>query len=48
MVAAALALVLVGIVLLFFVPILGFVAGAAGLVLFVVWLVGAGRRATNP
>ena len=48
MIGLALALLVVGVIMLFFVPPLGFVAGAVGLVLLVLFLVGFTRRATNP
>jgi hypothetical protein len=44
--AAAVALIIVGIVLGIFFPVM-FVATAAGIVLLVVFLVGAGRRAAT-
>ena len=48
MLAVALALVVLGIVMLFVIPWVGVPAGIIGLALFIVWLVGAGRRATGP
>ena len=46
MLAAAVALIVVGIVIGIFFPVM-FVATAAGIVLLIVFLVGAGRRATT-
>lgn len=48
MIAVAVAAVVIGLVLGFLIPPYGFVAAAVGLVLLVVWLVGAGRRAASP
>jgi hypothetical protein len=45
MIAAAIGLILVGILLTFIAFPFGFIPGAIGLVLLVVYLVGAGRRA---
>lgn len=45
MIGAALALVVLGVVLLFLFPWAGIVVGAAGVVLAVLFLVGFGRRA---
>jgi hypothetical protein len=47
MIAALIALVLIGIVLGFFVPPFGFIAAAVGLVLLVVFLAGWGRTAAR-
>jgi hypothetical protein len=47
MIGAALALVVLGIVLLFLFPWAGIVVGIAGLVLFVIFLLGFGRRAAT-
>lgn len=44
MLGAALALVVVGIIFLFVIPWVGIVAGAVGLLLLIVYLVGAARR----
>jgi hypothetical protein len=46
--AVGLALIVIGIVFLFVIPWVGIPAGIVGLALLVVWLVGAGRRATGP
>jgi hypothetical protein len=46
-IAAAIALILIGIVLGFFVPPFGFVPAAVGLVLFVAFLAGWGRTAAR-
>ena len=49
MIAVAIAVVLAGIVLGIFIPPFGFVAAGVGLVLLVLWLLGAGRWAqTRP
>ena len=48
MLAIALFLVVAGIALLFLIPWVGIPAGIVGVALFVVWLVGATRRATGP
>jgi hypothetical protein len=45
MIGAALALVVLGVVLLFLFPWAGLVVGAAGVLLVVLFLVGFGRRA---
>ncbi len=47
MFAAALALVVIGLVLGFLVPPFGFVVAAVGLVLLVLYLFGVGRAATR-
>ena len=47
MVAAFIALIIIGIVLGFFVPPFGFVPAAVGLVLLVVFLAGWGRTAAR-
>jgi NADH:ubiquinone oxidoreductase subunit 3 (subunit A) len=47
MIGAALALVILGIVLLFLFPWAGIVIGAAGFVLAVLFLLGFGRRAAT-
>ena len=44
MIAAALALIALGIVFLFFLPWVGIPVGIVGLVLFVAYLAGVGRR----
>jgi hypothetical protein len=44
MIAAALALILIGVIFLFIVPWVGIAAGAVGVVLFALFLVGLGRR----
>jgi hypothetical protein len=46
-IAAIIALVLIGIVLGFFVPPFGFIPAAVGLVLFVAFLAGWGRTAVR-
>jgi hypothetical protein len=47
MIAAAIALLLIGILLGFFVPPFGFIPAAVGLVLLVAFLVGWGRTAAR-
>jgi Flp pilus assembly protein TadB len=47
MIGAAIALILVGVVFLFFVPWVGIPVGVVGLVLLVLYLVGFGRRAAR-
>ena len=47
MIGAALALIAVGIVMLFFLPWVGIPVGIVGLVLFVAYLAGFGRRAAE-
>jgi hypothetical protein len=44
MIAALIAMVVLGVVMLFIVPVVGIVLGAVGLALVVVWLLSAGRR----
>ena len=44
MIGVGVALLVVGIILLFMLPWVGIVLGAVGLVLMVLWLVGVGRR----
>ena len=48
MIAVALAAIFIGLVLGFFIPPYGFIAAGIGLVLFVVWLVGAARKSSTP
>ena len=47
MIAAAIALILIGILLGFFVPPFGFIPAAVGLLLFVAFLAGWGRTAAT-
>ena len=47
MIAAALALIAIGIVFLFFLPVVGIPVGLVGLALFVAYLAGFGRRAAQ-
>jgi NADH:ubiquinone oxidoreductase subunit 3 (subunit A) len=47
MIGAALALVVLGVILLFLFPWAGIVVGAVGLVLVVLFLLGFGRRAAT-
>ncbi len=44
MIGLALALIVVGIVLVFLAPPFGFIVGIVGLILLVVYLIGFGRR----
>jgi hypothetical protein len=43
-VGAALAAIVVGVIFFFVIPLVGFVVGAIGLILLLVYVVGAGRR----
>jgi hypothetical protein len=47
MIGVAFGLLVIGVVLLFFVPWVGLPAGIVGIVLFVLYLFGIGRRATT-
>jgi Flp pilus assembly protein TadB len=47
MIGAGLALIAIGIVMLFFLPWVGIPVGVVGLVLFVAYLAGFGRRAAQ-
>jgi hypothetical protein len=47
MIGVALALIVIGVVFLFFIPWVGIPVGAVGLLLAVLYLVGFGRRAAN-
>jgi len=47
MIGAALALVVIGIIFLFFIPWVGIVVGAVGVVLLALFLLGFGRRAAE-
>jgi Flp pilus assembly protein TadB len=47
MIGLALALVIVGIVLLFFLPWVGIPVGVVGVILLILFLVGFGRRAAS-
>jgi hypothetical protein len=47
MIAAALALIVIGVIMLFLVPWVGIVAGIVGLLLLVGYLAGIGRRAVE-
>jgi hypothetical protein len=47
MIGVALALIAIGIVMLFFLPWVGIPVGIVGLVLFVAYLAGFGRRAAE-
>jgi hypothetical protein len=48
MIGLALAIIIVGIVFGFVIPWVGIIVGLVGLVLFVAFLVGFGRRAAEP
>jgi hypothetical protein len=48
MIGLALAIIIVGIVFGFVIPWVGIVVGLVGLILFFAFLVGFGRRATEP
>jgi hypothetical protein len=48
MIGVALALIIVGVVLLFIIPWVGIAAGIVGLILAILYLVGIGRRAAEP
>ena len=48
MIGVAIALVVLGIVLLFMVPWIGVPLGIVGLILLVLYLAGVGRRAAHP
>jgi hypothetical protein len=45
MIGAALGLVILGVVLLFLIPLAGILVGAAGVLLIALFLIGFGRRA---
>jgi NADH:ubiquinone oxidoreductase subunit 3 (subunit A) len=47
MIAAALALVVIGVIFMFIFPWVGIVTGAVGVVLLVLFLLGVGRRAAE-
>jgi predicted anti-sigma-YlaC factor YlaD len=47
MIGVGLALIVLGVIFLFLVPWVGIVAGALGLVLAFLWIVGFGRRAVS-
>ena len=48
MLPAAIALIVVGLIFLFVIPWVGIPVGAIGLVLLLVYVIGGGRRATEP
>jgi hypothetical protein len=48
MLGVALALIVIGVVLLFIIPWVGLAAGAVGLLLALGYLLGIGRRAVEP
>jgi|SoiMethySBSTD1v2_1073268.scaffolds.fasta_scaffold1284323_2 hypothetical protein len=47
MIGVALALIVIGVIFIFIVPWVGLAAGAVGIVLFVLFLAGVGKRATE-
>jgi hypothetical protein len=48
MIGVALALIVLGVVLLFIVPWVGIAAGIVGLILAILYIAGFGRRAAEP
>ena len=48
MIGVALALIVVGVVLLFIIPWVGIAAGIVGLILAILYVAGIGRRAAEP
>ena len=48
MIGVALALIVVGVVLLFIIPWVGIAAGVVGLILAILYVAGIGRRAAEP
>jgi hypothetical protein len=48
MIGVALALIVLGVVLLFIVPWVGIAAGIVGLILAILYIAGIGRRAAEP
>jgi hypothetical protein len=48
MIGVALALIVIGVVLLFVIPWVGLAAGIVGLILAVLYVAGVGRRAVHP
>jgi hypothetical protein len=48
MIGIALALIVIGVVLLFIIPFVGLATGAVGLVLAILYIAGVGRRASEP
>ena len=48
MIGVALALIVIGVVLLFVIPWVGLAAGIVGLILAVLYMAGVGRRAAHP
>ena len=47
MIGVALALIVLGVILIFILPWVGVAAGAVGIALFVLFLAGVGKRATE-
>jgi hypothetical protein len=48
MIGVGLALIVIGVVLLFIIPWVGIAAGIVGLILAILYIAGVGRRATEP
>jgi hypothetical protein len=48
MIGLALALIVIGVVLLFIIPWVGIAAGIVGLILAILYVAGIGRRAAEP
>jgi len=48
MIGVALALIVVGVIMLFMVPFVGLALGIVGLILAVLYVAGIGRRAAHP
>jgi hypothetical protein len=48
MIGLALALIVIGVVLLFIIPWVGIAAGIVGLILAILYVAGVGRRAAEP
>ena len=48
MIGVALALIVVGVVLLFIIPWVGIAAGIVGVILAILYVAGVGRRAAEP
>jgi hypothetical protein len=48
MIGVGLALIVIGVVLLFIIPWVGIAAGVVGLILAILYIAGVGRRAAEP
>jgi hypothetical protein len=48
MIGVGLALIVIGVVLLFIIPWVGIAAGIVGLILAILYIAGVGRRAADP